>query len=245
MSGSWEFWIDRGGTFTDVIGRRPDGALTTHSCSRKIPSLSGRRGAWHPPPARAQARRGDPERAHRCGQDGHHGRHQCAARAQGRPPLAADHQRLSRRAAHRLPGAAEIFAKHVKPDMLYQRVVEVDERVRAYGPWSVRSISMGADRASTRKARRHRRGCGRADARLPLQRPRTAGRNAGAELGFEQVSASHEVSPLIKLVGRGDTTVVDSYLADPAALCAAGGGRLDFTLPCRGRSRSMRDCYVA
>jgi len=49
----------------------------------EIRSLSRRRGARHPPPARAQARRGDPERAYRRGQDGHHGRTQCAARAQG------------------------------------------------------------------------------------------------------------------------------------------------------------------
>jgi 5-oxoprolinase (ATP-hydrolysing) len=109
----------------------------------------------------------------------------------------------------------KIFAKHIiKPDMLYERVVEVDERVRADGTVE-RALDLDA-------------------VRTELQRAKLDGINAVAvvlmhayrysdheqqvaklarELGFAQVSASHEVSPLIKLIGRGDTTVVDSYLS--------------------------------
>ena len=63
------------------------------------------------------------------------------------------------------------------------------------------------------------------------------------ELGFEQVSASHEVSPLIKLVGRGDTTVVDSYLSPILRRYVSQvAGDSKSTLPCRGRvgTRSVR-----
>ena len=71
--------------------------------------LSRRRRAGHPRPARPESRRADPAGPRRRGEDGHHGRHQCAARAQGRPHAAADHQGLPRRAQDRLPGAAEDF----------------------------------------------------------------------------------------------------------------------------------------
>ena len=110
----------------------------------------------------------------------------------------------------------DIFAKEiVLPEQLYERVVEVDERVRADG-----TVERLLDIAAL-------------DAR-PSSRPRHDGIDAVAivfmhawkypeheqavarlcrELGFCQVSVSHEVSPLVKLVGRGDTTVVDAYLS--------------------------------
>ena len=104
----WDFWIDRGGTFTDVVGRRPDGTLVAHKLLSENPGgLSRRRRPGHPRPARPRSRRADPGRADRRGEDGHHGRHQRAARAQGRAHAAAHHQGLPRRAADRLPGAAE------------------------------------------------------------------------------------------------------------------------------------------
>ena len=105
--GQWQFWIDRGGTFTDIVARRPDGALVTHKLLSDNPEqyrdaavagirhlLGLRRG------------RADPGRAHRCREDGHDGRDQRAARTQGRADGAGDHARLPRRAAHRLPEPA-------------------------------------------------------------------------------------------------------------------------------------------
>ncbi len=109
----------------------------------------------------------------------------------------------------------KIFARHiVKPEMVYERALEVDERVRADG-----TVEQEPDLAAARR---------------DLERARSEGFNAAAivfmhayrypeherrvaalarELGFAQVSVSHEVSPLIKLVSRGDTTVVDAYLS--------------------------------
>jgi len=108
-----------------------------------------------------------------------------------------------------------IFAKHiVKPDMLYERVVEVDERVRADG-----TVERALDLAAVRSELARAKADGiRAVAVVLMHAYRYSEHERrlaalARELGFPQVSASHEVSPLIKLVGRGDTTVVDSYLS--------------------------------
>ncbi len=109
----------------------------------------------------------------------------------------------------------KIFARHiVKPEMLYERVVEVDERVRADGTIE-RAVDLDAVRAELVRAKAD--GIGAVAVvlmhayRYSDHERQVAG--LARELGFPQVSASHEVSPLIKLVGRGDTTVVDSYLS--------------------------------
>ena len=109
----------------------------------------------------------------------------------------------------------KIFARHiVKPDMLYERVAEVDERVRADGTVE-RAVDLEAVRADLARAKEDGL---RAVAVVLMHAYRYSEHEQqiaalARELGFPQVSASHEVSPLIKLVGRGDTTVVDSYLS--------------------------------
>jgi 5-oxoprolinase (ATP-hydrolysing) len=109
----------------------------------------------------------------------------------------------------------KIFAKHiVKSDMLYERVAEVDERVRADGTIE-RPVDLDAVRRELIRAKEA--GIG-AVAIVLMHAYRYSEHerkiaDLARELGFAQVSASHEVSPLIKLVGRGDTTVVDSYLS--------------------------------
>ena len=80
----WEFWIDRGGTFTDMIGRRPDGTLVAHKLLSENPEAY-RDAAVQGIRELLGLKPGEPIPAgHRRGEDGHHGRHQCAARAQGR-----------------------------------------------------------------------------------------------------------------------------------------------------------------
>ena len=107
MAGTWDFWVDRGGTFTDVVARDPDGRLHAAKLLSENPGgLSRRGGRGDPPPARRAARRADPAGTDRRGEDGHDGRHQRAAGAAGRADRAPHHPRLSRRAPHRLPGAA-------------------------------------------------------------------------------------------------------------------------------------------
>src|SRR5665648_975059 len=102
----------------------------------------------------------------------------------------------------------KIFARHIiKPDMLYERVAEVDERVRADGT---------VERAPDLEAAKADGIAAVAIVFMHAYRYPEHERQVAAlarELGFAQVSVSHEVSPLIKLVGRGDTTVVDAYLS--------------------------------
>ena len=109
----------------------------------------------------------------------------------------------------------KIFAKHIiKPDMLYERVAEVDERVRADGNVE-RALDIDAVRAELVRAKHD----GIHAVAIVLMHAYRYGEHErqvaalARDLGFTQVSASHEVSPLIKLVGRGDTTVVDAYLS--------------------------------
>jgi 5-oxoprolinase (ATP-hydrolysing) len=216
MSGSWEFWIDRGGTFTDVIGRRPDGALLTHKLLSENPEAY-RDAAVHGIRHLLGLAPGEPIPSE-----------QISAVKMG--TTVATNALLERKGERTLllitkgfrdalrigyQARPKIFAKHIiKPDMLYERVVEVDERVRADGTIE-RELALEAVRAELERAKAD--GI-RAVAVVLMHAYRYSDHEQrvaalARELGFEQVSASHEVSPLIKLVGRGDTTVVDSYLS--------------------------------
>jgi 5-oxoprolinase (ATP-hydrolysing) len=213
---SWDFWIDRGGTFTDVIGRAPDGSLHT----RKLLSEN--------PEAYADAAV--------AGIRALLGVAAGAAIAEGRigsvkmGTTVATNALLERKGERTLlvitkgfrdalkigyQARPKIFAREiVKPSMLYERVVEVDERVRADGTVE-RAPDLDALAAELTRARDS--GIDAAAIvfmhayRYPAHEQRVAA--LARELGFAQVSVSHEVSPLIKLVSRGDTTVVDAYLS--------------------------------
>jgi 5-oxoprolinase (ATP-hydrolysing) len=212
----WEFWIDRGGTFTDVIGRRPDGRLVAHKLLSENPeayrdaAVAGIRHLLGLGP-------GEPIPAERLG-------------AVKMGTTVATNALLERKGERTLlmitcgfrdalrigyQARPKIFARHiVKPDMLYERVVEVDERVRADGTVE-RELDLDAARSALVQARHDGIGAV-AVVFMHAYRHSDHERRVVAlarELGFPQVSASHEVSPLIKLVGRGDTTVVDSYLS--------------------------------
>jgi 5-oxoprolinase (ATP-hydrolysing) len=215
MSGSWEFWIDRGGTFTDVIGRRPDGALITQKLLSENPEAY-RDAAVHGIRQLLGLKRGEPISG------------DIAAVKMG--TTVATNALLERKGDRTLllitkgfrdalrigyQTRPKIFARQiVKPDMLYERVAEVDERVRADGTVE-REIDLDAARGELERAKAD--GI-RAVAVVLMHAYRYSDHEKrllalARQLGFPQVSASHEVSPLIKLVGRGDTTVVDSYLS--------------------------------
>ncbi len=214
--GAWEFWIDRGGTFTDVIGRRPNGSLLTHKFLSDNPeayrdaAVEGIRRLLGLAPGAAIP-------SERIG-------------AVKMGTTVATNALLERKGERTLllitkgfrdalrigyQARPKIFAKHIiKPDMLYERVAEVDERVRADGTVE-RALDLDAVRAALKRAKAD--GIG-AVAVVLMHAYRYSDHEKriaalARELGFAQVSASHEVSPLIKLVGRGDTTVVDSYLS--------------------------------
>jgi 5-oxoprolinase (ATP-hydrolysing) len=216
MSGSWEFWIDRGGTFTDVIGRRPDGRLVTHKLLSENPEAY-RDAAVHGIRHLLGLKAGEQIPSERI-----------AAVKMG--TTVATNALLERKGDRTLlvitkgfrdalrigyQARPKIFAKHIiKPDMLYERVIEVDERVLADGTIE-RALDLDAVRAGLVQAKAD--GIN-AVAVVLMHAYRYSDHEQkiaalARELGFDQVSASHEVSPLIKLVGRGDTTVVDSYLS--------------------------------
>ena len=212
----WEFWIDRGGTFTDVVARQPDGRIA----ARKL--LSDNPDAY--PDAALQGIRQflgiathDPIPADRI-------------RAVKMGTTVATNALLERKGDRTVlvttrgfrdalkigyQARPDIFARNIrKPTQLYERVIEVAERVRADG-----TVEAAPDLPAARRALEEAFAAGlRCCAvvfmhgyRFPDHERQVA--ELARAIGFTQVSASHAVSPLVKLVGRGDTTVVDAYLS--------------------------------
>lgn len=216
MTGRWEFWIDRGGTFTDVVGRDPAGRLVTRKLLSHDPdryrdaAVAGIRlllglGPHDPVPTERVAgvkmgttvatnalleRRGEPT---------------ALVITEGfRDALRIAYQNRPR-----------LFDRRILlPEAVYDRVVEVPERTDARG-----AVVKELDRAAVAERLRAAAADGIRSAAVVLMHgyrhpdhERAVAEEARAA-GFTQVSCSHEVSPLIKLVPRGDTTVVDAYLS--------------------------------
>ncbi|MFN3670536.1 MAG: hydantoinase B/oxoprolinase family protein [Bosea sp. (in: a-proteobacteria)] len=214
--GQWDFWVDRGGTFTDVIGRDPAGKLH----ARKL--LSENPGAYRD--AAVQGIRdhlglaaGDAIPSGLVGEVrmGTTVATNALLERKGDRTLLVTTQGFRDALRIGYQARPDIFAKEIiKPEQLYEDVVEVAERVLADG-----GVTQSPDEGAIRAALQARYAAGyRAVAivfmhgyRYP-EHERLAARIA-REIGFPQVSVSHEVSPLIKLVGRGDTAVVDAYLS--------------------------------
>ncbi|MFF8313821.1 hydantoinase B/oxoprolinase family protein [Streptomyces lydicus] len=215
-TGRWEFWIDRGGTFTDVVGRRPDGRLVTGKLLSRHPeryrdaAVAGIRmmlglGPDEPVPAErvSVVKMGTTVATN------------ALLERTGEPTvlLITEGFRDALRIAYQ--NRPRIFDRHiVLPEALYDRVIEVPERIGAHGE-PVRPLDTDRVREALLRARADGL---RSAAVVLLHGYRHADHErAVAELarraGFVQVSCSHEVSPLMKLVPRGDTTVVDAYLS--------------------------------
>ncbi|HEX9931921.1 MAG TPA: hydantoinase/oxoprolinase family protein, partial [Allosphingosinicella sp.] len=208
---SWSFSIDRGGTFTDIVARAPDGRLHVAKLLSDNPeqyddaAVAGIR-------ALMAEHGAGPIEAVKMGTT-------VATNAllerKGEPVLLvvtagfADALRIGYQAR------PDIFARRiVLPEALFGRVVEVDERVAASGE-VLRPLDLAPAEAALRSA--HEEGY-RAIAIVLMHGWRWTAHEAALAalaraIGFTQVSASHRVGPLIKLVGRGDTSVVDAYLS--------------------------------
>lgn len=215
----WQFWIDRGGTFTDIVGRRPDGQLVVHKLLSENPDryadapIQGIRdlmgvGQHKPIPAE-----------------------QIESVKMG--TTVATNALLERKGDRTLllitrgfrdalrigyQNRPHIFARHIElPEMLYERVIEVNERLTAQGEVLQPITSEEETRLLLQLAQAYESGI-RSCAivlmhgyRYPDHELRVG--DLARQVGFTQISISHQISPLIKLVSRGDTTVVDAYLS--------------------------------
>ncbi len=215
-SSRWQFWIDRGGTFTDLVARAPDGTLKTHKLLSENPEQykdAAIAGIRHFLGLKAGERiPGEVIEAVKMGTTvatnallERKGDRTVLFITRGfRDQLRIGYQNRPR-----------IFDRHiVLPELLYSEVVEVDERMGAHG-----DVVQALDVEKTRIALKATWDKGfRAIAiafmhGYRFQDHEKAVAKMAREIGFTQVSVSHEVSPLMKLVSRGDTTVVDAYLS--------------------------------
>jgi 5-oxoprolinase (ATP-hydrolysing) len=212
----WQFWIDRGGTFTDIVGRRPDGSLVTEKLLSENPeqyvdaAVEGIRRLLGLAP-------GEPVPAQQVEavKMGTTVATNALLERKGEPLLLVVTQGFADGPRIAYQNRPRLFDRRiVLPELLHREVLEVDERLAADGA-VVRPLDDAAARAGLQAA--FERGL-RAVAivlmhayRFPEHERRIAA--MAREIGFPQVSVSHEVSPLIRWVARGDTTVVDAYLS--------------------------------
>ncbi|MET4925802.1 hydantoinase B/oxoprolinase family protein [Streptomyces sp. PSRA5] len=216
MSGRWEFWIDRGGTFTDVVGRRPDGRLVTRKLLSHNPeqyadaAVAGIRLLLGVAPD-------DPVPADRIDvvKMGTTVATNALLERRGEPTVLLVTEGFGDALRIAYQNRPRLFDRHiVLPEAVHERVIEVPERVDAHGA-TVRPLDTEAVTARLREAYDD----GFRSAAVVLMHGyrhpdhESAVAEAARAAGFTQVSSSHEVSPLIKLVPRGDTTVVDAYLS--------------------------------
>ena len=244
----WDFWIDRGGTFTDVIGRRPDGTpRRAQAAVGKSRGLSRRRGAGHPRPARRSSRASRfPPALIGAVKMGTTVATNALLERKGERTLLVTTSGFRDALRDRLPGAAEDL-RHAHHQAGACSTSASSRSTSACAP-TARSSSapdLAALRARARGARRptaSRRS--RSCSCTPIAIPSTSSAVAALarEIGFPQVSVSHEVSPLIKLVGRGDTTVVDAYLSPILRRYVGAGGRASSATHASATGRARASC---
>jgi len=221
QAGMWRFWVDRGGTFTDVVARAPDGRLqwlkllsedperyvdAAVEAMRRITSTP----AGPLPPS--ELRLGTTVATN------------ALLERKGEPVLLVVTRGFGDALRIATQERPDIFARHiVLPEPLYADVLEVDERVGACG-----EVLVPLDKAAARAGLKAAYDSGlRAVAIVLMHGYRHTAHEAAlaaiaAQIGFTQVSASHCVAPLIKLIARGDTSVVDAYLSPVLRRYVAG-----------------------
>ncbi|PSJ40392.1 hydantoinase B/oxoprolinase family protein [Allosphingosinicella deserti] len=211
MTASWTFSIDRGGTFTDIVARTPDGRVLT----RKLLSDNPERYADAAVAGIRALLADEGEGPIEAVKMGTTVATNALLERKGEPVVLAITAGLGDALRIGYQARPDIFARRiVLPETLYQRVVEIDERVRADGA-VLRPLDTDAARRDLQAA--YDDGI-RAIAIVLMHGWRFTAHEAAiadlaARIGFTQISVSHRVGPLIKLIGRGDTSVVDAYLS--------------------------------
>ncbi len=215
MHEGWQFWIDRGGTFTDVVARTPDGSTMAHKLLSDNPrryddaAIQGIRdilgvaeGAPLPTGLIDSVKMGTTVATN------------ALLERKGEPTVLVTTRGFGDALRIGYQARPDLFALDiVLPEMLYGQVIEVDERIAADG-----TVMTELDEAAATQALRRARADFDSVAICLMHGYRHHAHEArlgqiARTLGFAQVSVSHEVSPLMKLVSRGDTTVVDAYLS--------------------------------
>ncbi|HBE52729.1 MAG TPA: 5-oxoprolinase [Cyanobacteria bacterium UBA11369] len=212
----WQFFIDRGGTFTDIVAKRPDGQLVIHKLLSENPSryqdaaVQGIReilgidvNAPIPSEQIEVVKMGTTVATN------------ALLERKGAPTVLLITKGFKDALRIGYQNRPDIFARHIiLPEMLYERVIEVEERYSAQGEELI-PVNIASFRPALQAAYDGGiRSC--AIVLMHGYRYREHEQQVAAvarEIGFPQISVSHQVSPLMKLVSRGDTTVVDAYLS--------------------------------
>ncbi len=212
----WQFWVDRGGTFTDIVARDPNGALSTHKLLSENPEAY-QDAAVHGIRQVLGLGPGDPipEQTIHSVKMGTTVATNALLERKGERTLLMITQGMRDLLRIGYQNRPELFALHIQlPELLYERAEEVTERLSATGE-VVTPLDLVAARARLQSAFDD----GLRSVAIALMHAYRFPEHELAlgalarEIGFTQVSLSHQASPLIKLVSRGDTTVVDAYLS--------------------------------
>ena len=212
----WQFWIDRGGTFTDIVARAPDGRLRTLKLLSENPehyadaAIAGIRQLMGVAKGKAipVAQIGAVKMGTTVATN-------ALLERKGEPTALAITRGFRDGLRIAYQNRPRLFDRRILlPELLYSHVIEIDERMGAHGE-TVAELDLTAARAGLAEA--YDRGL-RSLAIVFMHGYRyhaheTKVADLAREMGFTQVSVSHEISPMMKLVARGDTTVVDAYLS--------------------------------
>ena len=212
----WQFWIDRGGTFTDIVAKQPDGQLITHKLLSENPDqyrdaavagirhLLGVPGGQPIPVEQIEAVKMGTTVATNA-----------LLERKGEPTALAITRGFRDALRIAYQNRPRLFDRHiVLPELLYQQVLEIDERISAHG-----DLICPLDLAAARTGLTTLYDSGLRSLAIVLLHGYRYTRHEqqlaelAHEIGFSQISVSHQASPLMKLVARGDTTVVDAYLS--------------------------------
>ncbi len=212
----WQFWIDRGGTFTDIVARKPDGSIVTHKLLSENPEqykdaavagirhLLGLKAGEPVTPALVE-----------CVKMGTTVATNALLERKGEPTLLVTTRGFRDGLRIAYQNRPRLFDRHiVLPELLYSAVVEADERVDANG-----DLVRPLDEALLKKELLAQCQKGLRSVAIVFMHGyrhcahEVAAARIAREVGFTQISTSHQTSPMMKFVSRGDTTVVDAYLS--------------------------------
>jgi len=216
MSKKWQFWIDRGGTFTDVVAQDPNGTLSSHKYLSEHPEryrdaavFAMREIMGLTPNEKFPSEKVDAIKM------GTTVATNALLERGGEPTLLVVTKGFKDALLIGQQHRSDLFAlSPSRPKPIYDKVIEVPERIRADGTTECMLDEISAKKLLTNAFKAGLRSCAITFVhgyRYPAHEEKVA--QIAQSIGFKQISVSHKVSPLMKFVSRGDTTVADAYLS--------------------------------